>query len=238
MQKIFVVGIISSLLFISCNGFNGKKGNGNVVREEISVGSFTDVEVSGSYKVYLVQDSVHSVVVVADENLQDYVTINEENGKVIIKNKNRINLRPSRNIKIYLSSPEFSKIKVSGAVDIYSENKIAGNNELSLISSGASEIKMNIELPKVYVQVSGAGDVKLSGETRDFEIKSSGASEVDCYDLKAENVKVNISGAGDAQVFASVSLDIKVSGAGSVKYKGSPTVEKSIKGAGSVKKVD
>ncbi|MCP2936704.1 DUF2807 domain-containing protein, partial [Salmonella enterica subsp. enterica serovar Typhimurium] len=65
------------------------------------------------------------------------------------------------------------------------------------------------------------------------------ASDAKCFDLKSENTKVEISGAGDAEVFASVQLDARVSGAGSVKYKGNAaSVNQKVSGAGSVKKVE
>ena len=46
-----------------------------------------------------------------------------------------------------------------------------------------------------------------------------------------------MSGAGDAEVFASVKLDVEVSGASDVKYKGNAAVSQDVSGAGSVKKV-
>ena len=59
-----------------------------------------------------------------------------------------------------------------------------------------------------------------------------------CFDLLAEIVRIDISGAGDAHVFASVKLDVDVSGAGNVRYKGNANVTQNISGAGSVKKLD
>jgi Putative auto-transporter adhesin, head GIN domain len=54
-----------------------------------------------------------------------------------------------------------------------------------------------------------------------------------------ENTKVDISGAGSAQVFASVKLDAEVSGAGSVTYKGNAVnVSQHVSGVGSVNKVN
>ncbi len=67
---------------------------------------------------------------------------------------------------------------------------------------------------------------------------SSGSTDIKCMELMAENVDVHITGAGDAEVFASVKLDVSVSGAGNVKYKGNAVVNKSVSGAGSVKKVE
>ena len=37
------------------------------------------------------------------------------------------------------------------------------------------------------------------------------ATDVKCFELMAENVDVDISGAGDAEVFASVKLDVRCS---------------------------
>jgi hypothetical protein len=49
---------------------------------------------------------------------------------------------------------------------------------------------------------------------------------------------VAISGAGSAEVYASVKLDATVSGAGNVNYKGNASeVNQHVSGAGSVKKV-
>ena len=97
---------------------------------------------------------------------------------------------------------------------------------------------MDIKAPKITADISGACSVELKGETKEFSGDGSGSSNFKCFDLKAENVDIGISGAGDAEVYASVKLDVDVTGAGGVKYKGSPTVNQKISGAGSVKKVD
>ena len=71
-----------------------------------------------------------------------------------------------------------------------------------------------------------------------MKVDGSGSSHFRCFDLMAEIVSVDISGAGDAEVFASVKLDVDVSGAGSVKYKGNATVSQKVSGSGSVSKVE
>jgi hypothetical protein len=78
----------------------------------------------------------------------------------------------------------------------------------------------------------------LKSQTKDFTVRGSGSTEIKSFGLLAENVEVRISGAGDADVFASVKLDVTVSGAGSIRYKGNPTVNQKMSGAGNIKKVD
>ena len=87
------------------------------------------------------------------------------------------------------------------------------------------------------MDLSGSGQINLKGETQNFRLDLSGAADAKCFDLLSEYTSVHISGAGAAEVFASVRLEAKVSGAGAVQYKGNPSfVTQNVTGAGSVKK--
>jgi hypothetical protein len=98
---------------------------------------------------------------------------------------------------------------------------------------------MEVEAPKVTADISGSGTIDLKGQTKDFDLGLSGAAKARCFDMMAENTEVDISGAGSADVYASVKLDADVSGAGSVKYRGGAAqVNQHVSGAGSVKKAD
>ncbi|HWR32868.1 MAG TPA: head GIN domain-containing protein [Chitinophagaceae bacterium] len=240
MKRIIVLSVLSLTLFSSCRQIFGKRirGNGHVKTEARSSGNFNNVAVSGNIDVYIKQDSVSSVRVEADENLLAYIIVENKGDTLNIHPKENIRLKSSKGIKIYISNPLYKHFETSGACDILSENKINSSGTLTFNLTGAGEIKMELNAPVVKVDLSGAGNVTLSGETKDLLVDGSGATEINCFDLKAENTRVDISGAGDAEVFASVKLDVHVSGSADVKYKGNAIVTKSISGAGSVKKVD
>ena len=104
--------------------------------------------------------------------------------------------------------------------------------------SGACNADFGIKAPSVKVILSGACAVKLNGETKDFSVEGSGSTTVDCFDLLSENANIDLSGAGNANVYASVKLDASASGSTDIRYKGSPAVNSSVSGAGSVKKAD
>lgn len=240
MKNLFFVSLIILVTASSCREMFGRRirGNGHIQTETRSSSSFSNIDVSGAIDVYLKQDSANTIKVEADENLLQYVDVHNDGGTLHIHKAEGVNLKPSRSIKVYLSGPDFSHLKASGACNIYSENKISGNSTIEIDLSGASNVKVELKAPKVDAQLSGAGTIALKGETRDFSVSGSGSTDIKCFDLMAENVDVGISGAGDADVFASVKLDVHVSGAGSVKYKGNAAVSQNISGAGSVKKVD
>ncbi len=225
----------------SCYYLGGKRvrGNGNIETDERSVSAFDEVEVHGAMDVYVTQGELRPVRIEGDENLLKYIDIEQQGNAIEIRTRPGYNLRPKKKIKVYVTSPAYSRLDVSGACNIYSENKLSGNQPIELEVSGAGDIKVDVDAPKVTAGISGSGSVEMKGETRDFDLRLSGAGKARCYDMKAENTKVDISGAGSAEVYASVNLDAEVSGAGSVKYKGNAgKVNEHVSGAGSVKKAD
>ncbi len=225
----------------SCHNFFGKRirGNGVIKTEERSVSSFKSVDVSGAINVYISQGDIKPVKIEGDENLLPLIEVIQEGDRLIVKNKPGYNLSPSTEMKIYVTAPSYRVIEVSGASDIIGETKISNPEDLELHTSGAGDIKMDVDAPKLIAEISGSGSINLKGQTKNVELGLSGAGHAHCYDLLAENTKINISGAGSAEVYASVSLDAEVSGAGSVSYKGNATnVTQHVSGVGNVSKVN
>lgn len=241
MKKFLFLLFAISLLSSSCVRFWGKRvrGNGNIVTEERSVSSFDRVEVHGAIDVYVSQGEAKPVKLEGDENLLRYVEVEDHGSKLVIKTRPGFNLSPTHKFKVYVSAPSYRSLEVTGACNIIGENKISGNESLDLAVSGAGDIRMEVEAPGVKADITGSGNVDLKGRTRDFDLDLSGAAKATCFDLLSENTSVDISGAGSAEVYASVKLDAEVSGAGSVRYKGNATqIDQHVSGAGSVKKSD
>jgi hypothetical protein len=241
MRKLLLILMVVSITAPSCQYMMGRKikGNGNISTQEHSVTSFKNVQVSGAIDLYVSQGDQKPVKIETDENLQQYIKVEQQGDKIIIKFREGVNLRPTDKIKAYVTSPLYNTIDVSGASNILSQTKIVNTENMTLEVSGAGDINMDINAPAISAEISGAGAVNLKGETKTFDLTLTGAGKAHCYDMLSENTKVDISGAGDADVYASVKLDAQVSGAGSVTYKGGATnVAQQVSGAGSVKKVD
>ncbi len=235
LSLILLVSIISSCHF---GGGERIRGNGNMKVENRNLSSFDAVYVSGNTDIYVKQDSAFSVRVEADENLMEYIITELDGNTLKMRSKDGVNLKSSRSIKVYVSGPTFKYFKASGACNIFSENKISSSEAITIDISGASDVKMELMTPKIETDLSGASSLTLSGQTKDFKVDGSGSTDIKCFDLQTENTEIKLSGAGNADVFASVKLDVQVSGAADVKYKGNATVTQKISGAGSVKKVD
>ncbi len=239
MKNVFLIGIVIMLL-VSCNLITGEqvRGSGNVITEERTVSGFTGLDISGAIRVELWQDSVYSVKVEADDNLQEYVEVTMEGSKLRIKNKYNSNISPSKRIVVHVYAPSLSSFDVSGASSIKGNTIITSEKEVDLDLSGASSISLEVKAPKIDIDLSGASNVTLQGETRDLSIEGSGSIDVEALDLLAENVRVDISGASSVKTYASVKLDAELSGASKIRYKGNAVLNSRTSGASSIKKIE
>ncbi len=238
MKKIL---LLTTAIFtlISCGRFMGKRirGNGVIKTEERTVSPFKNVEASGAIKLVVSQGELKPVRLEGDENILPYIEVKQEGDRIEIRTKPGYNINPSGDLIVYITAPVYSSIEVSGASDIRGQNKISNPENLQLEASGAGDIEMDVDAPEITAKISGSGSVKLKGQTRDLDIELSGAGHAYCYDLLSENTKVDISGAGSAEVYSSVKLEAEVSGVGNVRYKGNASnVNQHVSGAGSVSK--
>ena len=240
MKKIVLFLFVPALILSSC-GYIGDKevrGNGKMTSTERSYSSFDKIEVHGGIDVYIAQGDFKPVRIVTDENLLEFVEIRQVGNTLIIESKSGYDLEPTDDVQVHITAPVYKEIQASGACDIISETKINSAEAITFGVSGAGEIKVELSAPKVDVDLTGAGSVNMVGETKDFNLEISGAGNAKCFDLKTESTDVSISGAGEAEVFASVNLTGSISGAGSIRYKGGAKHSVSTSGAGSVSKAD
>ena len=239
MRNAFLLAL--PLFIASCDGIGGKRvhGNGNIKTDDRSVSSFKTIDLRVSGAIYLAEGDHPSVKLEGDDNLLRLIDVEQHGDEVVVRSRDGFNLVPSSDLKVYITTPVLEKIAASCACDVESESKITSPDGLEMHLSGAGNIKLEIDAPRVDASLSGAGDIYLKGQTRDLKLNLSGAGDAKCYDLLSENTDVSISGFGSAQVYASVKLTASVSGAGSVDYKGNATsVEQHVSGAGSVHKAD
>jgi hypothetical protein len=236
--SILSVLIILSFTTVRCNHL-GKRvnGNGNVTTQKRTVSDFSGVQVAGPYTVYVTQGDQYSVEVKADENLHEYIDIYEQGGKLKIGQRRGYTLSWRNTIEVHITAPRFKELSVAGSGKIQSRSTLTGEKIRASVS-GSGNILLDVDAPEIATDIAGSGNIVIKGRTRNQDADIAGSGELHAFDLLAENAKLDISGSGDAEVFASKSLDIRIAGAGNVDYKGNPSIKKSIAGSGDINKAD
>jgi hypothetical protein len=237
MKKLLFIPAALIVMSVASCGLGGVKGNGHVVSKNFTESGFKDIEVSSSINVFVQQGSNYSIKIDAEENLLALMKVKAEGDLLVIGFKNNVNVSTTKDIKVYITSPEYRKLDGSGSCTFTSHGVITGN-EVELDLSGASDARLNLEVKKLEIDASGASEIELKGKAIDFSVDGSGSTHVKAFDFLTENTHIQLSGAGDAEVNVSKSLSADISGAGDVKYKGKPSsINKEISGAGSVMSV-
>jgi hypothetical protein len=239
MKKLLFILCSLMVLLASCDFVTGKrvKGNGNVKTEERTESGYTGIESGSDFDTY-VGIGPYSIKIEAEENILPYIETFVDNGMLKIHTKEGFWLKPRRSVKIYVTAPRLTKIITNGNGDLTSTTKITDSSRIDLRVGGNADMKVEVDAPEIDAELNGNGDIEVKGQTRNFQCKTTGNGHIAAMDLKTEAAKVEIYGNGNADIFASVKLDVSIGGNGNVRYKGDAQTSTHITGNGNVKKVE
>ncbi|MEM9992255.1 MAG: head GIN domain-containing protein [Bacteroidota bacterium] len=199
---------------------NGTKGNGNVVEQKRELRDFDSVTASSGLDVYITQGNKVSVVVEADENLQNQIeTVVEGNNlKLYVKGS----IGRAKAMKVHVQMPEIVAIHASSGSDVYGENKWSGD-ELEIKTSGGSDVKLDLNFEHIDCITSGGSDAELSGKASTVQLVSSGGSDIEADELVVERCAFSSSGGSDVHIYVKEHIEGSASGASDIYLHGNPS---------------
>jgi len=215
-------------------------------KKTLELPEFKGIYVNSNYTVYLKQTNKQEVTVEAVTDIYSVTDIKVENGVLMINidrkpdspNKSiwakidDIKLNPT--MKVYVSVKNINELQVNGGGKIISENSIAADY-MNVGVSGSGSLDVDLKGNTVKAEVSGEGNLNLRGYATSLEAVLSGSGNLTSYNCPVESAKIKVSGAGNAELNVSGSLDAVVMGSGTIKHKGSTkTVSKKVFGAGAI----
>jgi hypothetical protein len=209
------------------------EGNGKVITENRNTTKFSKINSSGAFILKIKQGTAESIVVQADENLLPEIKT-VVNGNTLTIDFGKNDVKPSKSIVIELTVVELEGIDISGSCDIIGVGDWHFQN-FALNCSGATESVFTLFAKKFTTDASGSCKLVVKGRVDESVYEISGAGELVASTLESKKVTLDISGSGDAEVFATEFLNVDCSGASEVRYKGSPKITQDVSGASSIK---
>lgn len=234
MKKILIFSflLLAVLTTVSAQKWIGIRGEGPMVKKELSVGQFDELSLSISANVFVTQGSTRKVTVEAQANMIDNLVTEVKDGRWTIKFKE--NVRSMEGMRIYVTMPNISALGISGSGDIVAENALR-TDDLGLHISGSGNIKIPALTGGVIdSHISGSGSMMIGGQAQNLKIHISGSGDVNAIGLNTSGCEVHVSGSGDCNVDVRESLDVRISGSGDVRFKGQPRLVSKVSGSGSV----
>jgi Putative auto-transporter adhesin, head GIN domain len=231
-MKGFAILFLSLFILSSCRHTTG---SGVIVTETRKVNDFNAVSVGGGFEVEIRIGAVTSVVVEADDNIMEYISITSNNNTLKIGTEDLHNYSDVH-MKVLITTPALVSIKGSASAKVIVEDVLTGTNRLIFKASSGASIQAEIDAPMAESDASSGASVKISGKTRQYSAEASSGAEIKSFDLLSENTTVNASSGASAAVHASVTLNASASSGASITYQGGAKVTPNISSGGSINK--
>lgn len=236
MSATALVALVSLFATACIDDVIAVHGSGEMESREFEFDAIDALAVARSFAVDVrVEPGADArVTVTMDENLFDYLVIEDRAGQLVIDATR--NLRPSSGMSIQVTVASLDLLEASGASDVTVQGAVEGAI-VQLDASGASHIRLaDVVAGDLHVDASGASLVVVErGRVTDLRVEASGASAVDASSVEAIDAEVQASGASEIEVGAARSVTGEASGASTVSVFGSPgEVDVTTSGASSV----
>jgi len=205
------------------------------VLEKRDISDFTKLDVLGGFAVHLMQSDVPFLEIEAPDHVIDEIKTEVKNGRLYISHKHKH--KRLKKITLHIGFQTLEKINLEGGISLSSDMPIQ-TKTLDLDLVGGINLDLEVKTEDVYVNAEGGVTILLCGKTQRADFSMIGAGNLSAFCLAADEMELDIEGAGKANVHVMEDLDISVEGVGTVKYKGYPKVRKSIDGIATVRHVE
>lgn len=209
-RTIFALLFIGSL-FQSCD--DPIVGSDTIITEEQTIDSFTSVDIEGIFETKIIRSEESKVVIKANENLLDRISINVSNEilKLRLEDENYTDIE----IEVTIFTPIIQDVDLDGI--------------------GGLDIFGFLDLETLRIEHTGLGEIKLSeGSAKTFHIEMDNIGSLEAFDFESEEVTFQISGMGAARITSTSKLSGELSGVGNLYYQGYPEIMVEVNGLGDV----
>ena len=209
-----VVAFASSCGLVDCT-----KGSGNPATIKRTVSDFSRINIAGSYRINLKQDSSLSISITGDDNLLKYVETNVSDDELFIKTDKEV--CPNNQMTLTIGVHNLKLIESSGALELYSVG-LLNVQDLKLDLSGETRTIMNLDAANLTTNISGNGELLLKGQADTHIVSFTGSERFNGFGFVVSDYEIKTSGNTYCEINVLHSLDLHTTGISDVKYKGAP----------------
>jgi hypothetical protein len=199
------------------------EGNGRIIKRDVAVSAFTELDASGMYELRLSQGSKEAVTVETDENLQDLFKVEQEGSRLTIsmktKDRQGINFRSKTTMIVHVTVRRLEKLDLNLMGATRSEGTLA-LPELKVSNKSMGELRLDLKVGHFELRNEGMGRVELKGSAEDAGIRNRGMGELNAGEFRVQSLSLANSGLGKATVNAEKEFIYKDNMMGKVKNVG------------------
>ncbi len=210
---------------------------GPIITQDRPAVPYHYIEVYDNINLILTQDtSLNSIKVEAGKNLIDGITTETDNGRLVLKNRNKCSWLRSFDVpvNVYLTFSCLDTLIFRAAANISCTNEWKNDTVYVDVVEGAGKIDLKLNTFISFLNVRyGTTTMNITGFSQVTFISSQGYGPFHAEDLNSKFTYVYTFSPNDVFVYASVELGAEIANIGNVYYRGDPvSVSSVISGGG------
>ena len=231
MNKLFILTVLLIMTLVSCDVMGEKvTGNGNVNIKTHAVESFSRLKIETVCKVEITQSDKEEVIIEADENLHDYIEIQQNGDQLRVRTRENVSFRSFEKLIIRIHVKAINDLNIASVGNVVCTNELVADDlNVKVSSVGNTELKLNVG--STDCKFSTVGRLLIAGAADKAVVKNASVGGVNMEEFQAKVLRINNSSVGGIQVYASDEIYVNHSGVGGLTYSGNPQV-KEIKDSG------
>ncbi len=225
MKRPVVFCLVIFLLQVSCKKPGCFEDAGSLITTQRQTTSFHRIDLFDDVNLFLTQDTIESIKIVAAKNVEPNISVQNENGVLTIRNNTTCKWLRSPNEKstVYLGIKTLDHIEYSGSGNISSTNTINADKITFYSATGAGNIDVSLDAKQVTANVEyESADFIFHGRADVCYGYAGSRGTLDLRDFEVKYLAIGYAGVRDVTVNATEVIEATIYHTGNVFYKGNP----------------
>jgi hypothetical protein len=177
------------------------------VTREVTVDTFSVLDLDGSCNVYLTQGNQVSVKVEADADLQDKVMIEAKGGTLFVST-NRSRKDRKKKVNVYITFVEVTDINSHFSGNLVATAPIK-QRVLRYKSTAVGNTTLKLEVDDLWLKIAANGNTDLIGKSNNCELINNSIGFVKAGDLIVENLRLSTTATGSTEYYGNNVVIVK-----------------------------
>lgn len=197
------------------------QGSGVLIRHEFPVSSFTRLHLSTQGLVELVPGTEEKVVVECDDNLLEHLQVVNSGRTLYVTSENKLRAPGFTELRVTVYLRQLDLLNSScRSGEVHTRSPLVSTVPLTVKVLSAGTTRLELDVPKLTVNLACQGDVTLSGTAGEVQIQTAAEGNLDTSALRAQHLRLRNASAGNIDLYAEQTINITHLGAGYIHYRG------------------
>jgi hypothetical protein len=235
MKNVFYLLALPLLLLLASCSNSVSYNREEDISEKKPLNGVTRLQLDGVFTLILKQSDEEFIQVEGPSELIDKLFIDQQGDLLVLEMEKIEGFNFNKgDFKITLSLKDLKELQYDGVGNVKTNGTFTVDT-LYIKGNGVGNLKLDLIANLLNADFDMVGNIDLSGKADRAIFTNNGVGNLDASQLRVQDLDLNSSGIGKAEVFCVGNLSLIVDGIGKVSYTGNPTIiKKEVSGIGKV----